>query len=70
MVLVLSALSDNALYLSHMVAELRTLQVRNSATLWDKSVHRLIMLNICNKFQENISKGFRVIERVIMQFVY
>ena len=32
------------------------------------SVHRLMMLNICTKFQENISKDFRVIEQ--MQFVY
>ena len=28
----------------------------------------LIMLYICTKFQENISKGFRVIER--LQFLY
>ena len=32
------------------------------------SVHRLMMLNICTKFQENISKSFRVIER--MRFEY
>ena len=28
------------------------------------SVHRLLMLNSCTKFQENVSKGFRVIERM------
>ena len=32
------------------------------------SVHCLMMLSICTKFQENISKGFRVIER--MRSVY
>ena len=32
------------------------------------SVQRLMMLNICTKFQENISNGFRFIER--MRFVY
>ena len=32
------------------------------------SVHGLMMLNICTKFQENISKGFRIIEQ--MHFVY
>ena len=32
------------------------------------SAHHLMMLYICTKFQENISKGFRVIER--MRFVY
>ena len=26
------------------------------------SAHHLMMLNICTKFQENISKSFRVIE--------
>ena len=33
--------------------------------LWSlTSVHCLIMLNICTKFKENISKGFRVIVRM------
>ena len=32
------------------------------------SAHRLIILYISSKFQENISKGSRVIER--MRFVY
>ena len=32
------------------------------------SPHRLMMLYICIKFQEIISKGFRVIER--LRFVY
>ena len=32
------------------------------------SIYCLMMLNIWTKFQENISKGFRVIER--MRFVY
>ena len=32
------------------------------------SANHLMMLSICTKFQENISKGFRVIEK--MQFVY
>ena len=27
------------------------------------SAHRLMTLNICTKFQNNISRGFRVIER-------
>ena len=31
-------------------------------------VHCLMMLNVCTKFHENISKGFRVIEP--MRFVY
>ena len=28
------------------------------------SAHRLMMLYICTKFQENISKDFRLIERI------
>ena len=31
-------------------------------------IYCLLMLNICTKFHENISKGFRVIMQ--MQFVY
>ena len=29
------------------------------------SAHPLMMLYICTKFRENISKGFRVIERTL-----